>query len=61
MIPQKGSLKASGDLAPSSHMVLPMIGLGEAEYNGKFMNGKEAMEKLDIKSLSSHPKKDWHL
>ena len=51
MIPQKGSLGASGDLAPLSHMVLPMIGLGEAEYNGKFMNGSEAMEKSGIQII----------
>jgi histidine ammonia-lyase len=32
IIPEKGSLGASGDLAPLSHMVLPMIGEGKAEY-----------------------------
>jgi len=47
-IPQKGSLGASGDLAPLSHMVLPMIGLGEAEYEGTVMSGAEAMEKAGI-------------
>ena len=35
VIPQKGSLGASGDLAPLSHMVLPMLGLGQAEYEGR--------------------------
>lgn len=48
VIPEKGSLGASGDLAPLAHMVLPMIGEGEAEYKGKVMNGKEAMEKAGI-------------
>ncbi|MGI6095058.1 MAG: histidine ammonia-lyase [Lachnospiraceae bacterium] len=47
-IPQKGSLGASGDLAPLAHMVLPMIGLGEAEYEGKVLPGAEAMEKAGI-------------
>lgn len=47
-IPEKGSLGASGDLAPLSHMVLPMLGLGEAEYKGSIMTGKEAMEKAGI-------------
>jgi histidine ammonia-lyase len=37
IIPEKGSLGASGDLAPLSHMVLPMIGLGEAEYEGEVL------------------------
>lgn len=48
-IPEKGSLGASGDLAPLAHMVLPMIGLGEAEYDGEIMLGSEAMKKAGIK------------
>ncbi|MEY8000025.1 histidine ammonia-lyase [Clostridium sp. Mt-5] len=48
LIPEKGSLGASGDLAPLSHMVLPMLGEGEAEFNGIIMTGKEAMEKAGI-------------
>jgi histidine ammonia-lyase len=48
IVPEKGSLGASGDLAPLSHMVLPMIGLGQAEYMGQVMTGKEAMEKAGI-------------
>lgn len=50
-IPEKGSLGASGDLAPLSHMVLVMIGEGEAFYKGKKMSGKEAMEKADIQTV----------
>lgn len=45
---EKGSLGASGDLAPLSHMVLPMIGEGEAEYEGQVLSGKEAMKKANI-------------
>ena len=48
VVPEKGSLGASGDLAPLSHMVLPMIGLGQAEYKGEVLTGKEAMEKAGI-------------
>ena len=47
-IPQKGSLGASGDLAPLAHMVLPMIGLGKAEYKGEILPGKIAMERAGI-------------
>lgn len=47
-IPEKGSLGASGDLAPLSHMVLTMIGEGEAEYKGKIMPSKEAMAEAGI-------------
>ena len=48
IIPEKGSLGASGDLAPLAHMVLPMIGEGEAEFNGKVMSGLEAMKLAEI-------------
>jgi histidine ammonia-lyase len=51
IIPEKGSLGASGDLAPLSHMVLVMIGEGEAIYQGKRMSGKEAMEKAEIPTI----------
>lgn len=48
IVPEKGSLGASGDLAPLSHVVLVMIGEGEAEYKGVRMTGREAMEKAGI-------------
>ncbi|WP_026476178.1 histidine ammonia-lyase [Alkaliphilus transvaalensis] len=52
IIPEKGSLGASGDLAPLSHMVLVMLGEGEAIYKGKRLSGKEAMEQAGIKAIS---------
>lgn len=48
VIYEKGSLGASGDLAPLSHMVLVMIGEGEAYYKGERLSGKDAMEKAGI-------------
>jgi histidine ammonia-lyase len=50
-IPAKGSVGASGDLAPLSHMVLVLMGEGEAEYEGEVLSGKEAMEKAGIKPV----------
>jgi len=47
-IPEKGSLGSSGDLAPLSHMVLPMLGEGEAEFEGEILPGAEAMKKAGI-------------
>lgn len=47
-IPAKGSVGASGDLAPLSHMILVLVGEGKAEYQGEIMSGKEAMEKAGI-------------
>jgi len=51
IIPGKGSVGASGDLAPLSHMILVVIGEGKAEYQGKVMSGKEAMEKAGIRPV----------
>jgi len=51
MIPSKGSVGASGDLAPLSHMVLVLIGEGKAEYKGEIMSGREAMKKAGIKPV----------
>jgi len=45
---EKGSLGASGDLAPLAHMSLPIIGLGEVFYQGKRMNTMDAFKKADI-------------
>lgn len=51
IVPEKGSLGASGDLAPLSHVVLPMIGLGKAEFKGEVLEGAEAMKKAGITPL----------
>lgn len=48
VIPEKGSVGSSGDLCPLAHMVMPMIGEGEAIYQGKTMPGKEAMKAAGI-------------
>jgi len=48
LIPEKGSVSASGDLAPLSHMTLVIMGEGEAEFEGETMSGGEAMKKAGI-------------
>src|SRR5512143_863568 len=45
---QKGSVGASGDLAPMSQIALLMMGEGKAYYKGKLMPGKEALDKAGI-------------
>ncbi|MBU1020598.1 MAG: histidine ammonia-lyase [Firmicutes bacterium] len=50
---EKGSLGASGDLAPLSHMSLPIIGLGEVYYQGKRMDTMDAFLKAEILPLES--------
>ncbi|CAM3636232.1 histidine ammonia-lyase [Brevibacillus invocatus] len=51
IIPQQGSLGASGDLAPLAHMVLVMLGKGEAEVNGKRMSGAEALALVGLNPI----------
>lgn len=48
VIPEKGSLGASGDLAPLSHIALALIGLGEVEYKGQIVTAADAMAKEGI-------------
>lgn len=40
----QGSLGASGDLVPLAHMSLPLVGLGEVEYQGKVISGAEMLK-----------------
>lgn len=51
IVPEKGSVGASGDLAPLSHMTLIMMGEGQAEYKGKLMSGREAIRKAGIQQV----------
>ncbi|MBQ6236329.1 MAG: aromatic amino acid lyase, partial [Clostridia bacterium] len=48
VVPEQGSLGASGDLAPLAHMALVLLGRGEATYKGKKMSGAEAMAKAKL-------------
>jgi histidine ammonia-lyase len=50
-IPEKGSLGASGDLAPLAHMALVMIGMGEAEYQGEMLPGAEALKRAGLEPV----------
>lgn len=51
-IPEKGSLGASGDLAPLAHMALVMIGEGEAEYQGEVLPGREALRRAGLQPVT---------
>lgn len=52
----QGSLGASGDLAPLSHMSLPLIGKGEVKINGKKISSNEALKKFDWKPIELQSK-----
>ncbi len=48
---RQGSLGASGDLVPLAHLSLPLVGLGEVEYQGKVMSGAELLRKKRWKPI----------
>ena len=47
-VPSRGSVGASGDLAPLAHLALPLVGEGEARVNGKRMNGADALAAVGL-------------
>ncbi len=51
VVPEKGSVGASGDLVPLAHLSLVLIGQGEAFYNGRRISGKEALKRCGLKIL----------
>ena len=53
---ERGSLGASGDLAPLAHLSLPLLGLGEVTVAGKRMPSAQALKKLGWKPLELGPK-----
>lgn len=51
VVPAKGSVGASGDLAPLAHLALVLLGLGEAFYKGQRMTGKQVLSKCGLKPI----------
>jgi histidine ammonia-lyase len=51
VIPRKGSVGASGDLAPTAHLGLVLIGKGEAFYQNQRVSGAEALKKVGLSPL----------
>jgi histidine ammonia-lyase len=52
LVPEQGSVGASGDLAPLAHLASVLIGEGEAVFEGKGLSGKRAMDKAGIPILT---------
>jgi len=48
VVPEKGSVGASGDLAPLSHLAIVLLGGGEAFYQGERLPGAEALERVGL-------------
>ncbi|MCX7776034.1 MAG: histidine ammonia-lyase [Spirochaetaceae bacterium] len=56
VVPEQGSLGASGDLAPLSHIALVLIGMGEAWWKGERMPGSLAMARAGIQPVALEAK-----
>lgn len=56
VIPEKGSVGASGDLAPLSHVALALIGEGEVEYQGKIVRADFAIHQIKKTPAKLGPK-----
>ncbi|HCF63554.1 MAG TPA: histidine ammonia-lyase [Chitinophagaceae bacterium] len=52
----QGSLGASGDLAPLSHLCLPLLGKGEVEYNGKIYPAAEILQQMQWEPIALQSK-----
>ncbi|HMY22471.1 MAG TPA: aromatic amino acid ammonia-lyase, partial [Chitinophagales bacterium] len=56
IVPEKGSVGASGDLAPLSHLFLPLIGLGEVMYKGKTVKTSMLLKQENLSPITLGPK-----
>ena len=56
IVPEKGSVGASGDLAPLAHLFLPLVGLGELTYKNKRYSADSLMRELGVQPITLGPK-----
>ena len=56
VVPSQGSVGASGDLAPLSHLFLPLIGLGKVQYQGEIISTASLFKKTGLAPIALGPK-----
>lgn len=56
VVPEKGSVGASGDLAPLSHLFLPLIGLGKVTYQNREQETGNVLKQFDLSPIQLGPK-----
>jgi len=56
VVPEKGSVGASGDLAPLAHLFLPLIGLGEVYYKNEKLSSTNLLKKFSLQPIQLGPK-----
>ena len=60
-VPSRGSVGASGDLAPLAHLALPLVGEGEAEVDGEVLPGAEALARAGLAPIRLEAKEGLSL
>jgi len=60
VVPEKGSVGASGDLAPLAHLFLPLVGLGEVWWKGARYKAEEVLQKFQLSPITLGPKEGLH-
>lgn len=60
VVPEKGSVGASGDLAPLAHLFLPLIGLGEVFYKGERRDTSSVLRDMGLQPIQLDQKKVLH-
>jgi histidine ammonia-lyase len=61
IVPSRGSVGASGDLAPLAHLALPLVGEGRAELDGEDLSGAEALARVELEPVSLEAKEGLSL
>src|SRR5262245_19465235 len=60
-VPSRGSVGASGDLAPLAHLALPLVGEGRARFDGELLSGAEALARAGLEPLRLQAKEGLSL
>jgi histidine ammonia-lyase len=60
-VPSRGTVGASGDLAPLAHLALPLVGEGEATFEGERLAGREALARAGLEPVSLEAKEGLSL
>jgi histidine ammonia-lyase len=61
LVPSRGSVGASGDLAPLAHLALPLVGEGEAWFDGELLPGRDALDRAGLEPLKLEAKEGLSL
>ena len=61
VVPSRGSVGASGDLAPLAHLALPLVGEGEAWFDGERLPGRDALERAGLAPMALEAKEGLSL